>query len=603
MAIKKYLNWLLNIWVLALLAGAVTFVVYLPALENGFVSWDDDVYLYKNDHIMHLNGEFFRWAFTEFRASNWHPLTWFSHAIDYAIWGLNPRGHHLTSVLLHSINTLLVTLLAYQLLSGLRWSKQDTALTERSLAYAALVTGLLFGLHPLHVESVAWIAERKDLLCAFFYLLSLAAYLRWWRFFDHQNSSSGTSLRVSYLLCLGLFAFALMSKPMAVSLPFALLLIDWIYGEKLGRKDWRFMLAAKVPFFLLALASVIITLVAQKSGGAIDTLEAAPLTERIWVAFHALTAYLQKMVWPVSLQPFYIYPVSVDWLTLPYLGSALLVVAVTLTAVFKARRRRAWSAAWGYYIVTLLPVIGIVKVGGQAMADRYTYLPSIAPFIVLAAVLAWALWSQPLQKLPALMRGLLSAAVAVLLVAVLGPVTQRQIGIWKDGETLWRYQIEHNDKVPLAYKQLGVALFERAEYLEAAKMMSKALSLKPRNADLLSNLAICHLELGNLDKATQAVESALRIEPNNLRALNTLGEIHLARQEFTEANRIFFRAMQLEPNNPLRLFNLAVSFDKLGDAQQSCIYWRRFMDVDVSEKYDTEIIPHLAELGCPLSEF
>jgi len=602
-AIKKNLNWPLNVWVLALLAGAVTFIVYLPALENGFVSWDDDVYIYKNDHIMHLSGEFLRWAFTEFRASNWHPLTWLSHAIDYAIWGLNPKGHHLTSVLLHSSNSLLVTLLAYRLLADLRLSSHDTVLNKHRVTYAALITGLLFGLHPLHVESVAWVAERKDLLCALFYLLSLATYLRWWRISMTRNASSGPVLHFSYMLCLGLFAFALMSKPMAVSLPFVLLLIDWIYVQKLGRKDWRYMLLTKGPFFLLALASIVTTLIAQKSGGAIDTLEASPLTERIWVAFHALTFYLQKMVWPVSLQPFYIYPVSVNWLSLPYLGSAVLVVAVTLTAVLNARRRRALSVAWAYYIVTLFPVIGIVKVGGQAMADRYTYLPSVAPFIVIAAILAWALWSPPLRKLPAFMRGLLLAAVAALLVVVLGPITQKQIGIWKDGETLWRYQIEHNDKVPLAYKQLGVALFERAEYMEAAKMMSKALSLKPQNADLLSNLAICHLELGNLDKATQAAESALRVEPNNLRALNTLGEIHLARQEFTEANRIFFRAMQLEPNNPLRLFNLAVSFDKLGDVQQACIYWRRFMDVDVSEKYDSEIIPHLAELGCPLSEF
>ena len=185
---------------------------------------------------------------------------------------------------------------------------------------------------------------------------------------------------------------------------------------------------------------------------------------------------------------------------------------------------------------------------------------------------------------------------------VLTILTHKQIKIWESGETLWRYEIQYDDQIPLAYQQLAIALFERAEYKEAAVITQKALSLLPLNVELLSNLAICHLELGELDNAMQATLGALSLDANNLHALNTLGEIHLAREEYTKANQVFFQALQLEPDNPLRLFNLAVSFDKLNDVSQSCLYWRRFMSVDVSEEYDAEIIEHLTEIGCPVND-
>lgn len=593
------LTWLLDIRLLALLAGLITFVIYFPALDNGFVSWDDDVYLYKNDHIRHINVEFFRWAFGEVHASNWHPLTWLSHAIDYALWGLNPKGHHLTNNLLHAINTLLVTMLTFKLLTGIRTSPKGLFADHKALAQVSLVTGLLFGLHPLHVESVAWISERKDLLCAFFYLLSLLAYLRHWR---RLPDDSATLRNRDYLLSLIFFALALMSKPMAISLPCVLLMIDWLHGKGLNHKAWRKVLIFKAPFLALALVSAVVTLLAQKSGGAITTLATAPLIDRLWVAAYALVAYLQNMVWPADLQPYYVYPKSVQWFSLQYLGSAALIAAVTLAALFSIRRHRIWAVGWGYYLVTLMPVLGIVKVGGQAMADRYTYLPSIAPFMLLGFFFVWLIDRLFSRSKRENVQIISFFVLTSLLAVVLTGLTQKQIRIWRNGETLWNYQIGYSDQVPLAYKQLGIALFEREEYEEAAKMMSKALSLSPLDPLLLSNLGICYLELGDLDKAAQAVGNALRIEQDNLFALNTLGEIHLARKEYPQASQAFFRAMQLEPNKPLRLFNLAVSFDKLNDASQACIYWRRYMTVDVTEDHDVEIIEHLAEIGCPVNK-
>ena len=598
---KKHLTWLSDIRFIAFLAGLVTFLVYLPALENGFVSWDDDTYLYKNDHIRHLNGEFFRWAFSEFGNSNWHPLTWISHALDCAVWGLDPMGHHLTNNVLHGTNTTLVTLFCFQLLRGLQAPGQSLVSNNKSLLFVALIAGLLFGLHPLHVESAAWISERKDLLCAFFYLLSLLFYLRVWRQFPGGAKASDIFRNKNYLFCLLLFVLALMSKPMAISLPFVLLLIDWMYGEGLSRRAWRHSLLAKIPFFGLALGSAVVTIAAQKSGGAISTLTTAPFIDRLWVASYALIAYLKNMLWPFELLPFYTYPKSVQWLSFQYLGSALLVLFISIAAVFNLRRHRAWAVAWGYYVVTLIPVLGVVKVGGQAMADRYTYLPSIAPFLSLAVVLVWGLRRLQMRNKQVKLRLVSLSILTLSLTAALTVLTLKQIKIWESGETLWHYEIQYDDQVPLAYKQLAIALFERAEYKEAAVMTQKALSLLPLNVELLSNLAICHMELGDLDKAMQATVSALSLDANNLHALNTLGEIYLAREEYTKANQVFFQALQLQPDKPLRLFNLAVSFDKLNDAPQACLYWRRFMKLDVSEQYDAEIIEHLADIGCPVS--
>ncbi len=574
------------------MAGVVTFVVYLPALQNGFVSWDDNFYIYENDHIRQLNGALLRWAFGEFYASNWHPLTWFSHALDYALWGLDPAGHHLSNNLLHSLNTLLVTLLAYRLLGFGPF--EDGA--ERLVA--ALITGLLFGLHPLHVESVAWLSERKDLLCAFFYLASLLCYLR---------LPAGLGVRDcfrhrSYLAALALFVLALLSKPMAVSLPLVLLLLDGLRGDAFEWGRWRDNLLTKTPFLALALASAVVTLAAQQSGGAINSLEAAPLPDRFWVAGYALVAYLQKMLWPLELLPYYAYPESVEWYSVRYLGAALLVLSITLAALWAMRRQRGWMVAWGAYLVMLVPVLGIVQVGSQLMADRYTYLPSIPPFVLLALLWVWLL-RLFCRRFRGRAPGLVALSVAtVALAGPLVPLTQQQIRVWEDGESLWRHVLQHDNRSPLAYRQLGIALYERGEYAAAARMMGRALELRPQDADLLSNLAVCYLELGHPGRAMQAVRRALALEADNLFALNTLGQVYMARQEYAKANRVFLRAAQLEPANPLRIFNLAVSFDKLGDVAGSCHYWRRYLQVDVSGADDAEIGRHLARLGCPLGE-
>ena len=262
---------------LAGFVALVTFLIYLTALRNDFINWDDGPYVYENPHIRSLNAAFFKWAFFDFYESNWHPLTWVSHAVDYAIWGLNPLGHHLTNIILHTINAFIVVFLVIRLLEAWKerttWNGPPSFLNERAALIAAGTTGLLFGLHPVHVESVAWVAERKDLLCALFFLLSIIAYTKYASGMDKEPVNSNKAPRFfnkNYLAALGLFILALLSKPMAVSLPVVLLVLDWFPFNRIrsGRTLWAAGVE-KLPFIALSLVSSIITVLAQKAGGAL----------------------------------------------------------------------------------------------------------------------------------------------------------------------------------------------------------------------------------------------------------------------------------------------------------------------------------------------
>lgn len=354
-----------------LLAGAVallTILVYLPALRNGFVTWDDPFYVTDNLHIRSLGVNFFRWAFLDFSSGNWHPLAWLSHALDYAVWGLNPFGHHLTSILIHATNAFLVVFLSAKLINI--WKArgkggQQEASCEGETLIAAGVAGLLFGLHPLHVESVVWVSERKDLLCTLFYLLSVIAYL------SYGSAKDGRLFGFyrAYFLSLLLFLLALASKPMAVSLPLILLVLDW---HPLGRfrspAAWRRALAEKIPFLAASGFVAILTIYAQNAAGAMSGMQATSLETRIALVPGKLLLYLRKTAIPLHLSPFYPYP-RLASLSTGDVFSFLLIGGFTLFSIMTARRNKLWLAAWSYFVITLLPVVGIVQVGGQAIAD------------------------------------------------------------------------------------------------------------------------------------------------------------------------------------------------------------------------------------------
>jgi hypothetical protein len=311
----------------------LTFIVYLPSLDNQFVGWDDDKYIFVNPHIRSFNMPFLKWAFFEFHASNWHPLAWISHAMDYALWGLNPLGHHLTSNILHAANTVLVVILVMRLLDFYRdaSAKNGSApfLNELSICITASITGLLFGLHPLHVESVAWVAERKDLLCALFFLLSIMMYTSYARIADKgavKDDLKSRFLNRHYLLTLGFFSLALLSKPMAITLPFVLLILDWFPFKKIRSfHSLSAAVAGKIPFMALSAVSMILTILAQKGGGAISSLEVHPFSSRILVAASSLIAYLWKMILPTTLVPYYPYPRAVSFFKFEYILGLLAV--------------------------------------------------------------------------------------------------------------------------------------------------------------------------------------------------------------------------------------------------------------------------------------
>ena len=577
------------------LAGAVsltTFLVYLSSLQDGFVAWDDTYYVLDNPHIRSLGADFFRWAFFDFYASNWHPLTWISHALDYAVWGLNPLGHHLTNNILHVANTFIVVLLVMKLLEAANRPQHNAPsapplnfsprrirpgaerggwgeLNPTFTLIAAGTTGLLFGLHPLHVESVAWVAERKDLLCAFFYLLSIIMYMKFAmsapgsRFTIHDSRSARF---LFYALCL--FILALLSKPMAVSLPVVLLLLDWYPLERF--RSFRAFLSAlleKLPLILLSIASSAITVVAQKTGGAMEPLRFVPLTTRLLVAGRSLSVYLWKMVMPLDLVPFYPYPQDASFLSPQYLFALLLAAAMTIACLAAARRQKVWLAAWGYYIVTLLPVIGIVQVGSQSMADRYTYLPSIGPFLIAGVVAAGAYGKMARgrkRSLPKLAGGI----AAVVLLTSMSYLTVQQVHVWKNGMAFWSYVIEKEPlEVAIAYNNRGFVFLGEGKTKNAIEDFQTALRVEPVYAEARNNLCIAYKSAGLYSEAVKQCQRAVGIRPDYAEAYNNMGAAYKAEGMSDAAIEQFRIALRLKPDYAEPLFNLGIIYLDRGDLE------------------------------------
>jgi hypothetical protein len=469
------------------------------------LTWDDSDYVLNNPFIRKLDLGLLKSAFLGFYAGNWHPLTWISHAVDYAFWGFNPLGHHLTNVILHCINTFLVVILILRLVqntNGLNGQGQTRAMIAGS------VTCLLFGLHPIHVESVAWISERKDLLCAFFCILSSIQYTNYVRS-QRSTEANGFSRYFStqYLAVLGFFSLALMSKPMAVTLPIVFLILDWY---PLGRiRSFRTLLIAvaeKLPLVALSLVSSILTMAAQQSVKAVWS--APPLFFRISVAAQAVAGYLMKMILPVKLLPFYPYPLTLS--PIQVLPAVLLIAGLTIACIITSRRRPFLLAAWLYYLVTLFPVLGIVQAGGQSMADRYTYLPSLGPFLLVGLGAAWtADRSRNLDRVK-------GASVAILAAIVVGGLyygTIKQISVWKDDLTLWNYTISVEPNVELlAYYNRGFAYAKSGLYDKAIEDYNRVIQLNYKQySRVYATRGIAYWKTGQSDLAMEDFQKACEL--------------------------------------------------------------------------------------------
>jgi tetratricopeptide (TPR) repeat protein len=514
---------------LAAVIALITLAVYLPALRNDFVNFDDPIHAYSNLNIRTLNLNFFKWAFTTFDSGIWHPLTWLSHGLDYAMWGLKPLGHHLTSIIIHALNTFLVVLLSIRLLD-IRKKRSDnsTFLNKQGMLIAGGVAGLLFGLHPLHVESVAWVAERKDVLCGLFYLLGILSYL------EHaqtpgKNISSWFFDRF-YQLSFFFFVLALLSKPMAVSLPVVLLILEWYPLQRI--RSFRTLQSAvveKLPFFALCLVSSLVALSAQKAAGAMIQLTDAPLATRAVVSIKALMMYLWKMAMPFDLAPFYPYPRYIAPLSFEYLAIIALAGGITFVCIYMAGRRQLWLSLWSFYLITLLPVIGIVQVGTQSMADRYTYLPSLGPFLLIG-IASGRVWTR-LNAGQAVKYTY--CAVAIVLAVSLSYLTQKQIAIWKNSMELWNYDLkEESRRNPVAYNNRGAAFREMGLYDRSIEDANAAISLDTVYPHAYFTRAYAFISKGQYDRALEDLNVAVFLKPDYPDAHLTRGAVFIVKGQF-----------------------------------------------------------------------
>jgi tetratricopeptide (TPR) repeat protein len=530
-----------------LLAGAiglVTLCAYLPALRNGYVNWDDGAYVVDNPHLRTFDGALFRWAFLELYEANWTPLAWISHAADQALWGPNPLGHHLTSVLLHAVNSGLVVLLVAR--AGRLAAGRVAWLDDRGIAVAAAVAGLLFGLHPIHVESAAWISERKDVLCALFYLLGLLTWLSRPAADLARPGSPLAGLRSrGYWLALAFFALALLSKPMAVSLPAVLLILDW---HPLGRiRSWRSLLVAiaeKVPFLALAVLSSGVTVLAQGRGDALSSTAAVPMSVRALVAARSLLSYLWKLAVPLDLAPLYPFPRSVSALSPGYALPLLAAIAVTVACAALVRRSRAWLALWALYVVPLLPAIGLVQVGTHAMADRFMYLPSIAPFAAAGLGAAWASRRFATDGSGRLVRASLAVA-GVLLACGMTWLTVRQIAVWHDSLSLWDHAIRSGAESATAYTNRGLALEQAGARERALADFSAAIAVDPTSPFAYDNRGRLLAAAGHLDLARSDLDRAVELNPRSAIALRQRGLLLWQLREASAAKADLIRACAL----------------------------------------------------------
>jgi len=540
---------------ISLFLVTVTFLAYWPVLDNGFVNFDDGRYVTENTHIQKgLTLEAVVWAFTQSYAANWHPMTWLSHMLDFEVYGLDPSGHHLTNLFFHIANTLLLFGVLLKM-TGALWRSGLVA--------------VLFALHPLNVESVAWIAERKNVLSTFFWFLTMWAYVGY------------VERKQSYLFVVLFLALGLMAKPMLVTLPFVLILLDFWPLKRLGWGDASTrtetparLILEKTPLFILVAGASVITYIVQKSEGAVRSTEFHSLYSSTANALISYLEYLEKMAWPLRLSVFY-----------PHLGNALPVwkawvcglalVGIT-TAVVKGIRRAPYLAVgWFWYLGTLVPVIGIVQVGEQAMADRYTYVPLIGIFIAIAWGVPELMKNEKQKLLP-----ILTAFFIPLLVVL----TWVQVSHWKNGVTLFEHAISVNENqtpsFALAYNNLGHALASQKRYEEAVPQYQQAIKINPYYTKTHNNLGQVLYELKRYDEAIEHYQQAINIEANYAKTYSDLGNAARRKGKLKESIAYYNEAARFKGDYAEAHFKLGVARVQQGKFEEALVQFGRAINID-----------------------
>ena len=521
-----------------LLLVVLTLAFYNPIVHNQFTGFDDWSYILKNAHVQKgLIWDTVKWSFTTFHEGNWHPLTWLSHALDCQIFQLNPVGHHYTNVLFHAINAVLLFLLL----------RRATGAVGPSLVVAAL-----FALHPINVESVAWASERKNVLSMFFFLLALGAYDRYVR----------TGRRRVYLWLMALFAFGLMAKPQIVTLPFVLLLWDYWPLQRVGAgtvvlgfpghvapRSLRFLIWEKLPLFVLAGADSIVTSIAQRSGNAVRSISEVSILARLENAVVSYVRYIGKAFWPSRLAPMYPRPQGLlpVW---PVVGSVVLLLALS-ALIYHWRERRYMVMGWLWFLGTLVPMIGIMTVGDQAMADRYAYLPFIGLFVAVV----WAF--DEFTNSWRISNAARVCAVALVLL-VLGCLTYRQVGFWKDDDTLWHYALRVTDGNYVAHNNLALMLAKEGRSEDALVEFRAAKSLHKYPANQVLALAFYELRIGHpreaIEECNSVLDSSDPVDPKTETVARAeLGQAYLYLHQYPQASESYQKAQGLDAENEMAL--------------------------------------------------
>jgi tetratricopeptide (TPR) repeat protein len=535
-------------WVRCLAPSLVvlfTLAVFLPALHNQFVNWDDNKNVLDNPHYRGLAGTHLRWMWTTFHMGHYAPLTWMTLGLDYLLWGMNPLGYHLTSLLLHAANGVVFYFVVLRILT---LALPRLAGRGHELATSAGFAALVFAIHPLRVESVAWVTERRDVLSALFYLLTILVYLR-----AYAREAHG---RRSYWLSVTLFGCALLSKSMAVSLPIVLLILDVYPLRRLGGSlGWwsepaRRVYVEKIPFVLLAAAASVLAFRAQSLLHSMAPLAQLSVPARLGVSVYGLSFYLWKMLVPWNLSPLYGRPVTVDPWATPFILSYGLVLAITAVALALRRRVPGLLAAWSAYVVVLLPVLGVVQIGPQIAADRYTYLASLG-WAILAAAGLGSCWQTLSRSQRGRATALPLAGIATSVVVVLGVLTWSQAQVWHDSERLWTHALETGHDSAIARNNLGGELIRRGKLAEAIEHFQQALRIRP-DADAYNNLGVVLIQQGRPAEAIEHFQQAVRIQPDNADAHNNLGVLLGQQGKGTPAEVIehFQQAVRSKPDYP-----------------------------------------------------
>jgi tetratricopeptide (TPR) repeat protein len=608
--------------VLGCLLAIITIIVFWPVVRAEFVEYDDPEYVTSNPHVLSgLTASGVGWAFRTGHAGNWHPLTWLSHMMDVRLFGKGPSGPHLVNLLFHAANGALLFLLLHRL-TGSRW---------RSLLVAAL-----FALHPLHVESVAWISERKDVLSTFFGLLSLWSYGEYVLHASRTSSPRGGASRY-YVVSLLLFALGLLSKPMLVSWPFVLLLLDYWplrrfslaprtsgkqtpqssplpfgreEGEQYGRgcgqdapalplRTGKQLLIEKIPFFLLTVASSLATFIAQKAGGAVQSLGSISITSRIENALVSYVRYMGKTFYPINLAAPYPYPSH--WPAMEVFISVLVLVVLCFGALWFGRRYPFLPVGWLWFLGSLVPVIGLIQVGEQSMADRYTYVPLIGLFVIFTWGIAeiFKRWQVPRFG------SLLAAGLVLVPCTVL---TRHQLQYWQNTESLFRHAtlvtknnwlafsnlgsyydgLGRTDEALANYRKavelqpnfgdalnnIGCLLAGRKQYSEAILVFESALRATPDLIEAHNNLGRALKDVGRTDEAIAHFQMVLKRKPDHIDALNNLGNALLSKSQFAEANRYFQASLRVKPGQSTIEYNLANSLARLKRTDEAILHYR-----------------------------